>query len=186
MTQENENRPFPDVTTEELNALADALIAKLERIKALWAEMPNEDDIESLARAMGSIAATAAEIVETYNSDDFPCTDDCDDLNRTLANIANDMTDIVGLQGQISDTAEPGQTETIQCLTGVPNNDVPKPCAALAQVANAVDADITPEAHLKAFNDFYTRCVAFATSQDRHPSKGGGVTAKRSHRTRLA
>ena len=41
------------------NELADTLIAKLERIKALWAEMPTASDLADLNKAAGSLAEGA-------------------------------------------------------------------------------------------------------------------------------
>ena len=49
----------------------------------------------------------------------------------------------------------------MKCLTGVPNSDVPELCMALGQIAKAVNPDITPEAYMKAFGDFWASCFAF-------------------------
>ncbi len=49
----------------------------------------------------------------------------------------------------------------IKCLTGVPKTDVPELCAVLGQIAKAINPDITPEAYMKAFGDFWATCFAF-------------------------
>ena len=106
MTKEEHVAAVLCVTAEELreqNELADSLIAKLERIKALWAEMPGEAETDSLEKALGNIEAGMTQIMETYNSDDFPGADDFDDLNKQCASIANNLTEIVEMRGQITE-----------------------------------------------------------------------------------
>ena len=106
------------VTTEDLreqNELADSLIAKLNRIKALWAEMPHEAETGDLEKAMGNIEVSAAKIVDICNSDDFPSADDFDDLNKQCASIVNDLTEIVRLQEQVAETPSEGSTAQ-ECL----------------------------------------------------------------------
>ena len=55
------------MTNDELvraNELADGLIAKFERIKALWAEIPGADDFDDLGKKLGSVAGIQNEIIE--------------------------------------------------------------------------------------------------------------------------
>ena len=106
MTKEDKAAAVPRVITQDLreqNELADSLIAKLERIKALWAEMPNEAETDELEKAIGNIEAGMTQIVETYNSDAFPGADDFDDLKEQCAGVVNDLTEIVRLQEQVTE-----------------------------------------------------------------------------------
>ena len=49
----------------------------------------------------------------------------------------------------------------IDCLTGVPSDDVPALCEMLKQIAKAVNPNLTDEAYLTAFGDFWATCFAF-------------------------
>lgn len=56
----------------EQNELADSLIAKLERIKALWDEMPDEAQVAKFDQQIGSIADNLERAKTTWNSHEFP------------------------------------------------------------------------------------------------------------------
>ena len=56
------------------NELAEALLAKLERIKTLWAELPAEDELNDLCHAAGAIQTQLQQAKETFVSGDFPST----------------------------------------------------------------------------------------------------------------
>lgn len=78
----------------EQNELADSVIAKLERIKALWEEMPTEDDLADLCRTAQSIAGSFESIKETWNSNDFPSGPEIEDLNKAVGSIAGGLEQV--------------------------------------------------------------------------------------------
>ena len=85
----------------EQNEMADALIAKLEKIKAIWAELPTVDDLEEIGKAAGSVAASLERAKEAYNGDDFPTTDDFDDLDKRLGGIVGSLNEIIEKQEEV-------------------------------------------------------------------------------------
>ncbi|MGA2066864.1 MAG: hypothetical protein ABSG86_17940 [Thermoguttaceae bacterium] len=83
------------MTTAELreqNELADSLISKLERVKALWDVIPGTEELEDLAKAVNNIATSLQEATDTYNSDDFPGgANGLNDLLTTVAAIGSSL-----------------------------------------------------------------------------------------------
>lgn len=57
----------------------------------------------------------------------------------------------------------------MEFLTGVPQNDVPEVCKLLSRIAKAVNLNLTAEAYLQAFGDFWATCFAFP---DQPPMRG--------------
>ncbi len=107
------------MTTNELvraNELADTLIAKLERIKALLAETPTAEDLENMARAAGSIAGSLQEAAEIFNSDEFPGIEGgentLDIYDRVAAEIARSLQ-------EAADTFNSDQFPTAVALKGI-------------------------------------------------------------------
>ena len=80
---------------QQQNELADALIEKLERIKALWTEIPSADDMAELAAGAATLAASLEHSQAIVTSDDFPTADDM----AELASEANRIADSVGRLG---------------------------------------------------------------------------------------
>jgi hypothetical protein len=82
--------------TEELqaqNQLADQLIGKLDRIKALWSEIPSEDDLSGMVDATSHIAAKLEYAMETWQSDDFPNEGDLNDVSHVAAGLASSLNE---------------------------------------------------------------------------------------------
>jgi len=81
------------MTTEKLERqveLANELLATLERIKAVWAEMPTEDDLATLQDAATNIASVLGQAKETFNDPSFPTEDDL----REVAEAAGSITSL--------------------------------------------------------------------------------------------
>ena len=79
------------MNTKELvcaNDLADELIAKLEKIKSLWGEIPSVDDLTEIGKEAAAIAASLNEASETYGADNFPGIDGLAEIGKEAANIA--------------------------------------------------------------------------------------------------
>ncbi len=94
------------MTTAELvrqNELADALLQKLERIKEMWAECPNEDELADLDQAVGSIAAGLQAVKEVWISRDFPIAEDFDDLDKKLGDVVGSLNEIIEKQAEVVD-----------------------------------------------------------------------------------
>ncbi len=53
------------------------------------------------------------------------------------------------------------EEELIEFLSGVPRDDVPEMCKLLSRIAKAVNPDLTAEAYLEAFGDFWATCFAY-------------------------
>jgi hypothetical protein len=73
------------MTTEELreqNELLDLQIAKLEKIKDLWAEMPTDAERDEIEKSAGSLVDSLTQAKEIYNSDDFLRLSDLDKMNE--------------------------------------------------------------------------------------------------------
>ena len=83
------------------NELADSLIAKLERIKTLWEEMPNEDAMETLVRQADGIASDLEKAKEVYNADDFPSDFHLDELIEKTGRIAQNLEDAKEAQEEL-------------------------------------------------------------------------------------
>ncbi len=93
------------MTAEELreqNQLADALIAKLERIKDLWEDLPDEDEMEPLDSRLGSIVGSLKEIPELSGAIDFPKAVEFEDLDKQLGSIVRNLNEIIEKQQEVA------------------------------------------------------------------------------------
>jgi tetrahydromethanopterin S-methyltransferase subunit B len=79
------------IDMQQQNELADALIQKLERIKALWNELPAQDDLEELAKVATNFAQTMKQATDTYLSDEFPTEDAIQELARSAQDLPNTL-----------------------------------------------------------------------------------------------
>jgi hypothetical protein len=76
---------------ERQNELADALLRKLEQIKTLWTEIPDEGEWNALASAANRLATSLEHAQETFDSAEFPTVDDLAELAREAASLARSM-----------------------------------------------------------------------------------------------
>ncbi len=82
------------MTIDELTrqtGLADALLEKLERINALWSELPSEDDLTNLANVAGSLAETLKQVKEAFLDDNFPNEDSLESIAKAAGSLAEAM-----------------------------------------------------------------------------------------------
>lgn len=94
------------MTTDELvraNELSDELIAKLERIKALWAEIPGAEELQEIGSEAAAIASSLDEVRETCIADEFPGADYFDDLDRKLNGIVGSLNEIIEKQAEVAE-----------------------------------------------------------------------------------
>ena len=94
------------MSTAELlraNELSDELITKLERIKALWAEIPGADDFDDLDKKLDGIVGNLNAAREAYGAKDFPVADDFDDLDKKLDGIVGNLNEIVEKQAEVAE-----------------------------------------------------------------------------------
>lgn len=84
------------MTTNELlraNKLSTELIAKLEKIKALWAEIPNADDLAEIGKEAAEIAANLKNARDAYCHKDFPGIDDLTEIGQKAAAVAVNLNE---------------------------------------------------------------------------------------------
>ncbi len=80
---------------ESQNALADALIEKLKRIKELWEELPSDDNLADVARVAGGIAESLAEAKVAFCDEEFPGEDDLTPIARAASTIASSLQEAI-------------------------------------------------------------------------------------------
>ena len=79
------------VDLQKQNELADSLIAKLERIKALWDELPSDDYLTNLNRQVEGVAESLKNAAETFQSDEFPSAEYLGELCEKADGLAKAM-----------------------------------------------------------------------------------------------
>lgn len=72
-------------------ALADGLLQKLERIHALWSELPSEDDLLVMVNLAERLVKAMELAKEISLSDDFPSSDSLEPTVDAAAAIARNL-----------------------------------------------------------------------------------------------
>ena len=73
---------------------ADILIATLQQIKALWDEIPSEDELRDLTEQAGRLVGALESASETFTSDDVPTEDELRDLTEQAGRLAGALESV--------------------------------------------------------------------------------------------
>jgi len=82
------------MSSEELrvqNELADALLSKLERIKALWDELPSEEALNEIGSSAESLARSLQGAKATFADEEFPSEEALNEIGSSAESLARSL-----------------------------------------------------------------------------------------------